>query len=1086
MKNVLEACQPKKGIVEGTLNLEVFTASLGPVIDFYHHKGNKSIDSIYTDAMTFFRDATYPTDGLKQIVDHVFRRIHGDASVPAIYRLETAFGGGKTHSLISCVHLAYRGTELRNVTKGIIDPEILPVPGSVGVVGIAGDELDVQKTTGDVIHPYTVWGEMAYQIGGDTLYAEVKNEAESYASPGKSFFDKVLGDKKLIIMIDELAQYASRLEVVLPDRGADQLSAFLMMLNNYAKNHTGISVIVTLASSSDAFAKQTSGLAKKLNEIQATDTISDEDAAAIMERSAKSVSSVISREATVVTPVQANEISLILAKRLFDSIDIEAAKDVIAAYRSMYQRNENLLPEEANTIKFAMRMQSTYPFHPTFIDFLNNKLSLAENFQGTRGVLRVLALTIRAIWQKKLPIMLIHTCHIDMRNAATVDEILGRTGSADLRVALNTDIGSVDTNELAGNMSQAQRADEKNPHPDHVPMYELTWKTVFLNSLIGRAEGKTSKVYGINQQDVIFMTSTPILTPAQVKIALEEINKSAFYLRYEDGKYFAHQDPTLNSVLAMIRQNVDDKSVRQKLQAIASTLIESNHLFHVEQDVRLPQDMPDNIEKLAVGVVSLDADRIDLMDFFMTKGNAVPRIDQNMFVLLIPETVEVSLPNIDNGMFPDPDSTKQKSKGYVEDLARQVIAYQRLKDTPQAYGIQPAKLHDADFVDKSHERAMALENEVAALYDKLYFAMGSKIEVSDLRTSASDSGAAILTQVSQELIKAGKLIWQEDEPFKATELKSLANQFLFSNGDRAVIRETLTRFQTLRSWPMLASKKVLERMLREGVQQGNWAVYRMGQTEDVDMPEELYTQENPVSMNVDLLNGGYSIMTLEGAKKRHWLDKNHVPQEKVQQEIKNILQASGAVTVKDLTAAVQNKYGNATDEQVTEAVKEVVQTSGYQAYEGSPDQQEKPEKMIDNFEAPYHTFVDTDVIITKACESERGWLMQNDEHDLLSNLTEPEKAKKIYDMLAKMSSWYRRGKASTDIKFLDLDGLRLPSGAKMRITFEHLTPLDIEKLDELFDTLTNVSKTNDESYASIELEDTSDDNDMLIQELKKN
>lgn len=1085
MKNVLQTCRPKKGIVEGTLNLEIFTASLGPVIDFYHHKGERNIDSIYTDAIAFFRDATYPTDGLKQIVNNVFRRIHGDAGVPAIYRLETAFGGGKTHSLISCVHIAYRGTELREVTKDILAPEFLPTPGTVSVVGIAGDELDVQKTTGDEIHPYTIWGEMAYQIGGDALYDEVKKEAESYASPGKSFFDKVLGNKKIIIMIDELAQYASRLEVVLPDSGADQLSAFLMMLNNYAKNHTGISVIVTLASSSDAFAKQTVGLAEKLNEIQATDTISDEDATAIMERSVKSVSSVINREATVVTPVQANEISLILAKRLFDSIDTDASKEVIAAYQEMYHRNENLLPEEANTFKFAKRMQSTYPFHPTFIDFLNNKLSLAENFQGTRGVLRVLALTISSIWRKKLPIMLIHTCHIDLRNAETVSEILGRTGNADLRVALNTDIGSVETNSLAGNMSQAERADEKNPHPDHIKMYELTWKTVFLNSLIGRAEGKTSKVYGINQQDAIFMTSTPILTPVQVKIALDEISKSAFYLRYEDGKYFAHQDPTLNSVLAMIRQNVDEKSVRQKLKIIASNLIEDNHLFNVIQDVRLPQDIPDNIEKLAVGVVSLDADSVDPMEFFTTKGNAVPRVDQNMFVLLIPKTVEVTLPNVDNDMFHNSDPVRQKSKGHIEDLARQVIAYQRLKDAPQAYGIQPSKLHDADFVEKSHERAMALENEVASLYNKMYFAMGPDIKVVEFRTSASDSGATILAQVSQELIDAGKLIWKENEPFKATELKSLAEQFLFSNGDRASIQDTLKRFQTLRTWPMLSSKKVLDRMLREGVQKGNFIVYRMGNTEDMDMPEEIYTQEKPVSMNVNLLNGGYSLMTLQGAKVRHWLDRDHVPKEKVQQEIKNILQASGAATVKDLTDAVQNSYGNVTGEEVKECIKEVAQSSGYASYEGEVDQQEKPEKIISGLDIPFHEFIDTDVIITKASESERGWLIQNDNHDLLANLNESEKAKKIYDLLPKVSSWYRRGKATADIKFLDLGGLRLPSGATMRISFDNLTPVDIQKLDEFFDTLTNISKPNDDAYASIEVEDTSNDKDMLIQELKK-
>lgn len=363
--------------------------------------------------------------------------------------------------------------------------------------------------------------------------------------------------------------------------------------------------------------------------------------------------------------------------------------------------------------------------------------------------------------------------------------------------------------------------------------------------------------------------------------------------------------------------------------------------------------------------------------------------------------------------------------------------------------------------------------------------MGPDIKVVEFRTSASDSGATILAQVSQELIDAGKLIWKENEPFKATELKSLAEQFLFSNGDRASIQDTLKRFQTLRTWPMLSSKKVLDRMLREGVQKGNFIVYRMGNTEDMDMPEEIYTQEKPISMNVNLLNGGYSLMTLQGAKVRHWLDRDHVPKEKVQQEIKNILQASGAATVKDLTDAVQNSYGNVTGEEVKECIKEVAQSSGYASYEGEVDQQEKPEKIISGLDIPFHEFIDTDVIITKASESERGWLIQNDNHDLLANLNESEKAKKIYDLLPKVSSWYRRGKATADIKFLDLGGLRLPSGATMRISFDNLTPVDIQKLDEFFDTLTNISKPNDDAYASIEVEDTSNDKDMLIQELKK-
>ena len=76
-------------------------------------------------------------------------------------------------------------------------------------------------------------------------------------------------------------------------------------------------------------------------------------------------------------------------------------------------------------------MVAHYPFHPTFIDFLTQKLVTIETFQGTRGVLRVLSLAIRSLWSRQ-QVPMLHTCHLDLCNARTVNEILGRTGGGDL------------------------------------------------------------------------------------------------------------------------------------------------------------------------------------------------------------------------------------------------------------------------------------------------------------------------------------------------------------------------------------------------------------------------------------------------------------------------------------------------------------------------------------------------------------------------------------------------------------------------------------------------------------------------------
>src|SRR5690606_262873 len=116
MYSVLDACKPRPEILAGTFNPEVFTASLSPFIEYYR-TGRKRLDNLYTDAELFFREATYPTQGLRTTLTEVFARIAGDLNVPAIHRLETAFGGGKTHTLIACTHIAFRGRQLQQDRK---------------------------------------------------------------------------------------------------------------------------------------------------------------------------------------------------------------------------------------------------------------------------------------------------------------------------------------------------------------------------------------------------------------------------------------------------------------------------------------------------------------------------------------------------------------------------------------------------------------------------------------------------------------------------------------------------------------------------------------------------------------------------------------------------------------------------------------------------------------------------------------------------------------------------------------------------------------------------------------------------------
>ena len=1062
MRTILETCIPRPGIIQGTFNPEVFTAALGPVIQYY--KGQQSsIDAIYTDARVFFMEGTYPTDGLKQTVSNVFRRISGDMSAPSIQRMETAFGGGKTHTLISCVHIANKGKDIADVLTDILDARYLPEPGTVDVVGIAGDEIPVSKNMGDKLVPYTLWGELAYQIGGEDLYKQVQNAAEMFAAPGKDFFDEVLGGRKVLIMLDELAQYAARLEAALPNKGADQLAAFIMSLNGYAKTHTGIAIIVTLAGSTDAFSKQTEGLTRLLNKI-GTGDLNKDDAVAMAERAAKGITSVLMRDATAVTPVQSKEIASVLAKRLFISVDRNAAREAADEYESMYQRNSSMLPEEATSIGFHDRMVSMYPFHPTLIDFLNNKLSLAENFQGTRGVLRVLAMTVRSIWMRNIQATVIHVGDIDMQNSNIVDEILGRTGSADLKTVLNADIGSVGTYDLSEGMSNAQKADKENPHPDGLPLYEVTWKDVFLNSLVGRSEGRSSRVFGISEQDALFEVSTPSLAPSQVRTALEAITQNAYYLRYEDGKYYAHLDPTINSVLARIRTTIDNRQISAKLENIAGNLIQDNN----------------KKEKLTVGVVSLDAGTINVKDMFYKCGEQISRVFQNTLVLLVPKTVTVAgaAEYEQSNLFPD--TTQEESKSRLYDIAQQVLAIKKLEDNPESYGINRSKLKSNEFAERKNERNLALTTTVGEMYTSLFFATASGFVKKELKKASGEGGAPILAQIQQILISAGELVMTTNDRFGAATLKSLATDYFFKQNDRAKCGDILDSFHKLRAWPMLPDKDTLERILREGISSGTWTAYKMSESEDDDMPAEFYSQQKPLPIDVNLIGGNYSVMTAEGAKKRGWTQNDRIPNEKVSDAVKTIMQASGAVAVKNVVDEVQRQYSNANDEQIKDVILGIVKDGRYGLYTGEPDQKEKPEHVVEGFTAYGHSVDNEDVLITKQEQSERGWTATRTPQFRLEG---NDGAKKLYPLLKRIGSIYTRG-ATSRIASLDISDLALGAESTIRISIENASPADIKKLDELLQILHDITKVTDDTEAELVIEDP-DDNCEFIKALKK-
>lgn len=1061
MSSILDSCTPRADLLAGAFNPEVFTASLKQVTDHYRGVEN-AVGSIYTDPRAFFREATFPTDGLKSVLQEVFGRIAGDASFPAIHRLETAFGGGKTHTLIACSHLAHCGSDLAAEVEGFLEPKYLSKPGEISVAGVPGDSLPVHAAKGQKLQPHTLWGEIAFQIGGEKLYRSLGEDVTSSAAPGSPYFDAVFGGKKSLVMLDELAQYAARLEAA-QRGGSDQLAAFLMSLHGYARDHSGISILITLASQADAFAGQTERLQRLISEVVGADVAPDE-AISIADKAEKGLRSVVARDATTVVPVQPSEISRVLAKRLFTEIDHKAARKTASEYAALYKKSEGMLPEQATRSEFTDQMVAHYPFHPTFIDFLSSKLAMVETFQGTRGVLRVLSLAVRNLWKNKTAIPMIHACHLDMHDSRIVGEIIGRTGAGDLQAVLNTDVGGVDTGTLEGGRSNAQLADQRNPHPEGYPMIEWTWKTVFLHSLVGRDEGLGSRVFGLSEPDALFSVSFPGLTPPQVATALKEIEQSAFYLRSRDGRYYASLDPSINMALAKIRRSLSSDDIADLLHATTRKVIKAEtRTFKVYSEVTDPGQLPDNQDQPQLALISLDAGTVDPEAFVTTRGPGTPRLQQNVVFLLVPETVTVQSEQA--GELPSMSEAErrvERSRQRIHDLARFVLAMRKLRDNPSHHGIQPAKLSEGDFEHRHKEREQALVTAVAETYSSLWYPSASgNIVRKEIKTAAAEGGQDIVNAIREVLLKEREIVTAAH--ITQADLLNLGKLF-FHQADHISLEEVFRHFCERRTWPVLDGRDVLDKIARTGAEHGQWCLYRMG---DGDRPQAIYSRDiEDVPLGLDVRDKGWSLMTVPGAKQRGWMaSAATVDKAKIRGAIESVLGAGGAMTIYEVREQADSRVGEFPEPEFNEVIEDLLRNRRACSYRGKKDQEKKPDQIIHGPNAIMVQIKGDDVIMPKSVAAERGWL---EAADVRFSLSGEAAKKRLLPILGKIGSLYRKG-GKSKINLLNVGDLDLPSGGRLRLELTDATPDSLKLLDELFEILADQTAQGTDTYAELEI-----------------
>src|ERR1039458_8505731 len=200
-----EVVTPHKDVASGRYQQAEFAADLWQV-----HLGEGTDE--YKKPVEFFR-RTYLTESLKHLLAGAVRRLAGQGGDPVV-QLQTNFGGGKTHSMLALYHL-FSGTkpsDLAGIDAVLQEVGINSLPTAKRVV-LVGNKISpgnpVKKPDGTMVR--TLWGELAWQLGGKKAFERVRADDEKATSPGDALRELFNEYGPCLILIDEWVAYARQL-----------------------------------------------------------------------------------------------------------------------------------------------------------------------------------------------------------------------------------------------------------------------------------------------------------------------------------------------------------------------------------------------------------------------------------------------------------------------------------------------------------------------------------------------------------------------------------------------------------------------------------------------------------------------------------------------------------------------------------------------------------------------------------------------------------------------------------------------------------------------------------------------------------
>ncbi len=793
-----DVVEPHDDVATGRYQQAEFAADLGDV-----HRGRGADE--YRDPVEFFR-RTYLTESLKSLLVGAIRRLSGGDGDPVI-QLQTNFGGGKTHSMLALYHL-FSGIDAQTL-QGL--SEVLDEAGAdqldaVRQVVLVGTQISPGdpevKADGTVAH--TLWGELAYQLGGREAYERVRADDERATNPGHKLRDLLEDYGPCMILIDEWVAYARQLhhEPGLPGGTFETQFTFAQALTEAVKLTTNCLLMVSLPAS-DQTGKESAD-------------VDDSEVGGMRGRDAlERLRNVIARVESPWRPATAEEGFEIVRRRLFKPLAGQEAvkqRDVTArAFANLYKTHRAEFPAVCADSDYERRMQAAYPIHPEVFDRLYTDWSTLARFQRTRGVLRLMAAVIHSLWESGDRSPLIQPWNVHLDNPRVQNE---------LTRYLSDNWTPVIEKDVDGANSLPTAIDRDAPNLGRLSATQRVARTIYLGSApIAEAARR-----GIEDTRIKLGCVAPAEAPAVFGDGLRRLAVRATYLYQDATRYWYDTQPTVAKLAQdraeELRRNPD--AVAAELESrLRNDLKERSAFARIHTFPRSPADVTDESD---ARLVVLPPDKNYL------RGGDTPAQAMATSILESRGTAPRRFRNA--LVFLTADRTRSKE---LEEGVRRFLAWKSIVENVEALGLVPHQVRQAK--DQQEAASATVMARIPETYKWLLVPeQKSPDEAMSWKSLSLSASGPLAERTSRRLLSDELLIGE----LGSTYLRLILDDIPLWRGDHVAIRQLIDNFGQFLYLPRLTNADVLVRAIKDGIALLTWEHDSFAFADEYDEAEKRY------------------------------------------------------------------------------------------------------------------------------------------------------------------------------------------------------------------------------------------------------